>query len=333
MSACVRGFILTVCVYLSANTAVAMLAPPTNVHLSSYNLDLVLRWGPANGTDDDITYTAEYRSVFHDSFSRSFSNYTRVCENSASLLCDFSRFITVFGTYQGRVKAQRGDQTSVWVESNSLTPDKHATIGPPSVSLTSTGTSLEVLITEPRFTNSHLRDVYGSFTYNISYWKSGEEEQVKHLLSEQQNRPVLQDLDPETEYCVRVWVQVQTDRGHNPTESSEPVCRRTLRGEEPPWVIAVVMVVVAAAVVTMVILVVVYWRPVYHFLFPRVALPDEFKEFLSGSSGCVASEPVREVCDQVSVVAGVHTEEEQEQCPLEANGRNHSCDFTEEEEE
>lgn len=39
------------------------LSGPTNVHLSSTNMDLVLRWGPPEGAPDNVTYSTEYRSV------------------------------------------------------------------------------------------------------------------------------------------------------------------------------------------------------------------------------------------------------------------------------
>uniref|UniRef100_A0A3B4F6P1 Fibronectin type-III domain-containing protein n=1 Tax=Pundamilia nyererei TaxID=303518 RepID=A0A3B4F6P1_9CICH len=36
------------------------LSAPTHVRLTSYNMDLVLRWDPPEGTTDVLTYTAEY---------------------------------------------------------------------------------------------------------------------------------------------------------------------------------------------------------------------------------------------------------------------------------
>lgn len=37
------------------------LGSPSNVSLSSYNMDLVLRWDPPEGGASGLVYTAEYR--------------------------------------------------------------------------------------------------------------------------------------------------------------------------------------------------------------------------------------------------------------------------------
>lgn len=53
-----------------------------------------------------------------------------------------------------------------------------AIIGPPSVTLFSNGNTIEVSIEDPEFTISTLRSVYSLATYNMTYWKDGQEEKV-----------------------------------------------------------------------------------------------------------------------------------------------------------
>lgn len=53
-----------------------------------------------------------------------------------------------------------------------------ASISPPTVTLHPAGKFLEVIITDPVFKISSLREVYTSPTYNVTYWKSGEEDEV-----------------------------------------------------------------------------------------------------------------------------------------------------------
>ncbi|CAB1329114.1 unnamed protein product [Coregonus sp. 'balchen'] len=51
-----------------------------------------------------------------------------------------------------------------------------ATLGPPSVTLVSSGADIEVSINDPVLRISEFKDVYNRVTYNITYWKEGQEE-------------------------------------------------------------------------------------------------------------------------------------------------------------
>lgn len=51
-----------------------------------------------------------------------------------------------------------------------------AIIGPPSIALHSHEGNIEVSITDPEFSIKSLREVYGSPSYNITYWRDGEGE-------------------------------------------------------------------------------------------------------------------------------------------------------------
>lgn len=48
--------------YLGLDCAVVsgVLSGPTNVSLTSYNMDLVLRWDPPEGAPSGLLYTTEY---------------------------------------------------------------------------------------------------------------------------------------------------------------------------------------------------------------------------------------------------------------------------------
>ncbi|MEQ2205073.1 hypothetical protein XENOCAPTIV_024604, partial [Xenoophorus captivus] len=108
----------------------------------------------------------------------SATSYRRGCVNTTALQCDLTSFnISVYGIYRAKVQALLGAETSDWVESNQTTLDKDTQIGPPSVSLLSNGPTLEVSIEDPVFQISSLRTVYSVVTYNITYWKKGQEDQ------------------------------------------------------------------------------------------------------------------------------------------------------------
>lgn len=69
---------------------------------------------------------------------------------------------------------------SVFTFTSSLSP--LASIDSPGVLLIASGANLEVSIKDPVFRISTLRNVYSVATYNITYWKKGEEKKVGILI-------------------------------------------------------------------------------------------------------------------------------------------------------
>ncbi|KAL3970374.1 histone deacetylase 7 [Sarotherodon galilaeus] len=305
MAASVCAFILALYALCGSAAGSGGLSAPTNVRLTSYNMDLVLRWDPPEGTTDVLTYTAAYRS--------SSTGYKNVCTNTSALECDFtSSLSTVYGSYTGRVRAYRGAENSSWVESNLMIMDKQTFIGPPSVTLHVTGTSLEVSIKDPVFKHSELREMYTLATYNITYWKSSPKEEVKTVSGMMQDRVVFSNLEPMSEYCVQVQIIANLETG--PSNYSDVVCEHTGDVDAAPWVAAVVAFVVMAAVVALVVTLVVYWTRISKFLCPEVVLPPHFKEsLLPANPSIYPVSPISEHCDQVSIIADHRTEEEEEE--------------------
>uniref|UniRef100_A0A667YH97 Interleukin 10 receptor subunit beta n=1 Tax=Myripristis murdjan TaxID=586833 RepID=A0A667YH97_9TELE len=293
------------------------LQPPRNVRITSHNMDLVLRWDPPEGAASGLFYTTEYNT--------SVSVYKVGCLHITALSCDFTSLnhhITVYGQYTARVRAELGEEKSAWVESTQITMDRDTMIGQPNVSLISSKSNIEVSIEDPEFRISELRHAYNYATYNITYWKEGQEEKAESISNIQQNRVILDKLEPWTRYCVRV--QINTQRNLNPSEPSSVTCEST--DKESPWVAAVVTFVVMAMLVTLAVVAVVHRKKMSHFLCPKDSLPQHFKKHLlehPSSSIYLAmrdSHPPEEVYDQVSVIAEGNPMEEER--PLEAAGTN-----------
>lgn len=58
-------------------------------------------------------------------FRSSISAYREGCVNVSILECDLTSFgISVYGNYVGRVRVLLGSESSAWVESNHIMPDK-----------------------------------------------------------------------------------------------------------------------------------------------------------------------------------------------------------------
>ncbi|KAL6101071.1 il10rb [Pungitius sinensis] len=320
MSAAVRTFILTISTVIRPTVVSGVLSPPTNVRLTSYDMNLLLVWDSPKGAASGLVYTTEYKGYSPE--------YSVGCVNISSLECDLTRLsksISEYGKYTGRVRAQLGTQSSAWMESNQITLDQDSIISSPNVTLFSNGAAIEVSITDPVFTISALRKVYHSATYNITYWKDGQKEQARSMSNIQQNRVVLSDLDPWTVYCVQVQINIEWKL--NPSNPNTAVCESTTT-EEAPWVAAMVTFGIVAVTVALLVVAVVYRKPITHVLCPKDLLPPHFKEYLLAKPNssmylamCNSRQP-DEIYDEVIFIAGGRTVEEGQ--PLEASGRSSS---------
>lgn len=305
MSTYIYVVVLTVSALGGSTVASELLRRPTNVRLTSHNMNLVLRWDPPEGTAGGLVYTAMYKS--------SVPGYRIGCWNTSSLECDLTPLtISHFGNYTGRVRAQLGEESSNWAESNHVTLDTDTFIGSPTVSLSSNGATLEVSIQDPVFSISTLRNVYNRVTYNITYWKKGQNETATSIPDKQQNRLVLSDLDPRTKYCVQV--QINTDRNRNPSQPSSITCESTANEQETPWVAAMVAFVIMAVAVALLVVAVVYWKSIYHFLCPKDALPPHLEKSLlehrNSNMYLPMESPVEEIYHPIRIIAGDRTVEE-----------------------
>ncbi|XP_073768404.1 cytokine receptor family member b4 isoform X2 [Danio rerio] len=160
--------IIGVITVLSENVPV-----PENVRVISINLGLVLEWDPPQTTNNHpFKYTAELKG---------WRGYDPVCQNSSSLTCDFTDNVTIFGSYQLRVRTELDGETSDWVETKQVAVDKITEISAPHVELRSNNGQTEVDITDPPMKRKNLRDVFGNISYLIRFWKKGESNKMYTL--------------------------------------------------------------------------------------------------------------------------------------------------------
>ncbi|XP_057709250.1 interleukin-10 receptor subunit beta-like [Corythoichthys intestinalis] len=255
-----------VVVFLTMGGAAAVLNEPRNVRLYSTNMNLVLRWDSPEGETNDLLYTAECIT--------SVPLCQMGCVNISTFECDFTSlniYLSVYGSYKARVRALRGSESSSWVESKQITLSKYTLIGSPNVLLFSNGATIEIQIEEPEFATSNFNNVFGPSTYNITYWKDDQSEKGKHITS-LSNRPVLNDLDPWTKYCVQVQIMAEGSRRSMP---SRKVCASTT-GADAAYVPALVTFLILAMAVTLLVIAVVYRRRISDFLCPE----DKLSQYL-----------------------------------------------------
>ncbi|KAM9850696.1 interleukin-10 receptor subunit beta-like isoform 1-T1 [Aulostomus maculatus] len=300
--ATVASFLLSASTLCGAAVVVAALNTPRNVRLTSTNMDLVLRWDPPEGAASDLVYTTKYKT--------SVTNYEVGCLNISTLECDHSSpgiSIYEYATYTVAVQAQLGTESSAWVEAGPIKLDRDTIIGSPNVSLFPNGAALEISIEDPVFKISALRDIYNFATYNITYWKDGQQDKAQSISNIQQNRMVLNYLEPLTKYCVQV--QINTKWNPKPSEPSSPVCETTTSEAGAPWEAAVVTFVLMSMAVALVVVAVFYHKRISHFLCPKGDLPQHFKEDLLAPPNSPIlfamrnSLPLEEIYHQVSIIA------------------------------
>ncbi|CAL8240795.1 unnamed protein product [Merluccius merluccius] len=256
-------------------------------------MDMVLHWDQPGNTSQ-VSYTTEINSPV--------TVYRPGCVNISVLSCDFTALdipLTAYGTYRGRVRAQRGPETTAWVESGSLTLDINTTIGPPNVTLVSNGVHVTIHIIDPVFRISNLRDIYNYASYIVTYWRENEEgkkDKAKNM-TVQQNPLVLSDLEPLSRYCVKV--QIKTVRNITPSRESRVTCMKTTDQERLPWLEAVVTFFVIAMGVAVAVVVIVYRKKLANFLCPRVLLPPYFKTNLGETPGSLIHVAMGNYCPPV----------------------------------
>ncbi|XP_061698318.1 interleukin-10 receptor subunit beta-like isoform X3 [Syngnathoides biaculeatus] len=251
-----------------ATVVVAVLSAPRNVQLSSMNMNLVLRWDSPEGESSDLIFTTECTT--------SVRTCPVGCVNISTHECDFSSFntsLSVYGRYRARVRAQRGAESSSWVESDPITLDSETIIGAPNVWLFSHGATIEIAIKDPEFAMSDFRSIYSTATYNITFWKDGQNKKTKSISCDRRNRVFLNDLERWSNYCVQV--QITAEGNTKPSKPSSTVCERTTSADAP-WVPAVVTFLIMTAAVTLVVFAVAYRRRASYFLCPEDQVPQTY---------------------------------------------------------
>nr|XP_057938430.1 interleukin-10 receptor subunit beta-like [Doryrhamphus excisus] len=288
----------------------AVLNTPSNVRLTSINMNLVLRWDSSpESLTGGLLYTTEVKT--------SVTMYRVGCVNTSTLECDFSSLkfpLSMYGTYTARVHAQQEAESSPWVESNNITMDIDTIIGSPNVSLFSNGATIDVTIEDPVFALSTLRDVYSTATYNITYWKDDQSEKARSI-SSLQNRVILSKLDLWTKYCVQVQINAgEMTKGNSKLSiPSSTVCESTTTEPEAPWVPALVTFFIMTLTVTLVVIAVVYRKTISHLLCPQDVLPShllETQNSLHDWTTKISDQP-EEIYKSVRVIADNESTEKQ----------------------
>ncbi|XP_073928869.1 interferon alpha/beta receptor 1 isoform X1 [Castor canadensis] len=175
------------------------LNPPQNVQVYLIDDSFTLMWNRSDESDTNMTFSAEYQIPKLD-------NWIKLpgCQYIAGTKCDFSSVkLNVYDKLKLRLRAEKGNNTSLWHEVGSFVPFLKAHIGPPGIHLEAEDKAIIIHISRPGKKDSVMwaQDNF-AFTYDIVLWRksSGEEKRIETI----HRRDKIFKLSPETTYCVKV---------------------------------------------------------------------------------------------------------------------------------
>ncbi|XP_042559096.1 interleukin-10 receptor subunit beta-like [Clupea harengus] len=258
----------------------AVLPPPENVRIFSQDLGLILLWDPPANTSDKLNYTTEYRT----------SGHLPGCVSQSETSCDVTNKISVFGTYQLRVRAELQEEASDWVTLDDFTVDDMTNISAPSVKLSTRQGEIEVQISDPVMRLGNFQEVYQPVDYIITYWREGDTHRIQQKSDQSHVILTANQLTAKARYCVQVHIQVRF-LNKNSTASNDTCLTNSTHGGPPltsykvaVWQILLLMLASFLAVgLGALLLFLVGWTSYrgLRYVLPKDKLPEHFvKQYL-----------------------------------------------------
>ncbi|XP_037345404.1 interferon alpha/beta receptor 2-like isoform X3 [Pungitius pungitius] len=176
------------------------LPAPSNVSISSFNLEHKLCFLPGLETPSDIRFTVQILRLRR----RMWRPVTACSELRAGQTCDLTHvFKDPSDPYRARVQAFTFTQTSNWTVSERFTPLSDTVLGPPDVSLSGCGNCLLLHITLPTKAVKQLKQLYRRVVLHVQRSRDGAQFNLSLPYNEENKISYLQQG---VEYCVSVSV-------------------------------------------------------------------------------------------------------------------------------
>ncbi|NXI35353.1 INGR2 protein, partial [Galbula dea] len=176
------------------------LPAPKDVKVYSYNFRSSLRWSAVKVERGLVLYTVHFKTGAFDQWDE--MNCTRIAQTECSFPWSLKRRRWTFFL---RVRAELGQVTSDWVETDPFVADRDTTLGPPKVnSVIESSDSLFINVTPPF--ESEAGDF---FEYHVSYWENATSTTKKEATT---SNTVFQigNLKELTLYCFRIQAELMT---------------------------------------------------------------------------------------------------------------------------
>ncbi|XP_021484278.1 interferon alpha/beta receptor 1 isoform X1 [Meriones unguiculatus] len=174
------------------------LRPPENIDVYIVDDNYTLKWNSSEELMGSVTFSAEYQT-------EELENWLKLpeCQHITRTECEFSLLDSdVYVNTKFHVRAEKGNSTSPWSESESFIPFYRAHIGPPGVQLEAEDKAILVNISHPgQGGNMWARESF-SFMYKIVIWQTSSDE--KKIIETTYYSEKILKLSPETTYCLEV---------------------------------------------------------------------------------------------------------------------------------
>ncbi|NWR68033.1 INGR2 protein, partial [Bucorvus abyssinicus] len=194
-----------------------VLLAPKDVMVYSYNFRSSLRWSPVEVDGGLVLYTVHFKTGAFNQWDE--MNCTRITQTE----CPFPWSLKErHWTFVLRVRAELGQVTSDWVETDQFMAERNTTVGPPKVnSVTESSDSLLISVTPP------FRPEAGdTLEYHVSYWES-ETSNTKEETKTSNTLFKIGNLKESTLYCFRIQVELTHSNHQLLGLQSVPECYRT----------------------------------------------------------------------------------------------------------
>ncbi|NXJ61933.1 INGR2 protein, partial [Rostratula benghalensis] len=194
------------------------LPAPNDVMVYSYNFRSLLKWSPVEVDRGLVLYTVHFKTGAFNEWDE--MNCTRITQTECSFPWSLKqrRWTIVL-----RVRAELGQVTSDWVETDPFVAERNTIIGPPKVnSVNASSNSLLISVTPP------FGSEVGDFLeYHVSYWENATSTAKKETRTSSTLFKI-ENLKEMTLYCFRIQVELTTysDLQLLGLESA-PECHRT----------------------------------------------------------------------------------------------------------
>ncbi|XP_068000637.1 interferon gamma receptor 2 isoform X3 [Melanerpes formicivorus] len=260
------------------------LPAPKDVRVYSYNFHSSLRWSPVEVDRGLVLYTVHFKTGAFNQWDE--MNCTRIAQTECSFPWSLKERRW---TVMLRVRAELGQVTSDWVETDPFVAERNTTIGPPHVkNVIENSDSLLISVTPPF--GSEAADF---LQYHVSYWENATSTTVKEAKTSSTLFKI-GNLKELTLYCFRIQVELRTHSDHHLLGlQSVPKCHRTTISEatRAGYIVLIFVFVLLSVSVGLVLL----WRhrkTIKYWSQPPLEIPSHFQEYLKDPSM-----PVLEVLD------------------------------------
>ncbi|NWX50832.1 INGR2 protein, partial [Steatornis caripensis] len=139
------------------------LPAPKDVMVYSYNFRSLLRWSPVKVDRGLVLYTVHFKTGAFNQWDE--VNCTRIAQTECSFPWSLKerRWTVVL-----RVRAELGQVTSDWVETDPFVAERNTTVGPPKVNSVVVSSDSLLISVIPPF-GSEAGDI---LQYHVSYWEN-----------------------------------------------------------------------------------------------------------------------------------------------------------------